>query len=227
MSPSYGWLTPGEVLEGQVLRRVGTEIIGADWPAGGGPHAATHAAGQGDALTPAAIGAAAAGHDHAGVYALADHTHPGGGEPWTTVLLDADFVSSSASNVAVTGLAFTPAADKRYLVRVVLLLRTATATVGARPGFAWPTGLSDGGGRIDAPNSATAVAVQCFPTLATANAASTGLANTTASHLSLGHAYFLTGASPSGAFQVTLASETAGTNVTARAGSFLQWREIA
>lgn len=260
MSNAYGELGGGIILDGQFVKRVGVALVGATPTPG--PHAPDHAIGGPDALTPAAIGAATAahnhdaayaaktatdahvastanphattaaqvgaataGHDHAGVYAAIGHSHAAT-DPWTTVRLGSDFVSSSASNVNVTGLSFTPTASKRYLVRVILLLRTATATVGPRPGFAWPTGLDDGSGRVDVPNSATALAVQCFPTMATANAAGTGLVNTTASHLSIGDAYFITGASPSGAFQVTLASETAATNVTVRAGSFLQWREI-
>jgi len=36
----------------------------------------------------------------------------------------------------------------------------------------------------------------------------------------------IVGASPSGDFQITLAAETAGTNVTMKAGSFIAYREI-
>lgn len=62
---------------------------GAGGPGGGGggtpdPHAASHATGGSDPLTPAAIGAATAGHthdpaahDHAGVYAAVVHAHNG------------------------------------------------------------------------------------------------------------------------------------------------------
>jgi hypothetical protein len=44
--------------------------------------------------------------------------------------------------------------------------------------------------------------------------------------LASGQAYFLTGASPSGRFGLTLASETSGTAVTMKAGSLLMYREI-
>ena len=56
------------------------------------------------------------------------------------ICLGADFPTSSGSAVNVTGLAFTPAANKTYEFRGLLLLRTATATVGARPGLSWPSG---------------------------------------------------------------------------------------
>jgi hypothetical protein len=77
---------------------------GAGGPGGGGggtpdPHAASHASGGSDPLTPAAIGAATAGHvheggdhDHAGVYAAVIHTHnglaPEGGTPGQVLTKD-------------------------------------------------------------------------------------------------------------------------------------------
>lgn len=56
-------------------------------------HAAAHATGQGDALTPAAIGAAASGHNHDGSYAGAGHTH---------TLVDGDIPASIARDSEVT-----------------------------------------------------------------------------------------------------------------------------
>jgi hypothetical protein len=53
-----------------------------------------------------------------------------------------------------------------------------------------------------------------------------GVPNTTASWPALVEASFTSGASPSGNFQLTLASETALTNVTVKAGSYLKHREI-
>jgi len=153
-------------------------------------------------------------------------TTPGGGaDAWTRVVLGSDFTTSGTANAAVAGLTFTPAAGKRYLVEVYLLLRTATATVGARPGFSWPT-VSDGGGWMQAPNSATAYAMRSWGARTTQNAASTGLPTTADSHLAIGGAYLVAGASPSGSLGVTLASETSGTVVTMKAGSVLMYREI-
>jgi hypothetical protein len=150
----------------------------------------------------------------------------GGSDPWTVVKLDSHFSTTSASNTNVTGFNFTPAANLQYVVEGMFLLRTATATVGARPGIAWPTGLSDQGARVEAPNSATAVAIRIWGAATTQNAASTGLPTTADSHLAFLLATLICGASPSGNFQITLASETAGTSVTMRAGSFIRYRTI-
>lgn len=151
----------------------------------------------------------------------------GGSDPWTTVILGSDFTISTTSNNTVTGLNFTPSASTTYLVEMFLLVRTATATVGARPGISWPTGLTDAASQITVPNSNTALATRAQGAISTTNAASTGLPTTTHSYLAMGTALLIVGGSPSGNFQITLASETGGTNVTMRAGSFLMYREIA
>jgi hypothetical protein len=190
---------------------------------------------------------ALATHDHSGVYQPTSEKGqangyaslgadgkvpaaqlPAGSDPWTVVRLTVDFSTTSATSVSVTGLAFAPAANKRYLVKVMLLLRTATATVGARPGANFPTGMTDFGCHFEAPNSATTQALREWgPSTNNQNAASTGLASTTDSWMATGEAYLIIGASPSGNFQVTLASETAGTTVYVKANSFLMYREIA
>ena len=147
-------------------------------------------------------------------------------DPWTNIMLQGNFSTTNATNTNIPGLSFTPAANKKYIIEAFILLRTATATVGPRPGFIWPTGLIDGGGYLQVPNSATAVAMRTWGALNTQNAASTGIPTTTDSSLAMGTAYILVGPSPSGNFQITLASETAGTAVTARAGSFLRYRAM-
>ena len=188
------------------------------------------------------------GHGHAQLHdrqhsitAVADHSFPGGAtflradgvfaapgggsDPWTVVKLAADFPSSLAANTPVPGLFFTPAAGKTYAVYGAFLLRTGTATVGARPGIAWPT-VADGGAWIDAPNSLTAAAMRIWGARTAQNAASTGLADTASSHYSKLEALIVSGPTPSGSFQVTLASETGGTAVTMKAGSYIMYREI-
>lgn len=151
---------------------------------------------------------------------------PAGNDGWTYIRLATDFVTNTTASANVTGLSFAPAANRRIAVEGTLLLRTATAATGARPGIAWPTGTTDGSGYVDAPNSATALQFAVRPAGTAVRADATGLPNTTGSWLSNVVAYFITGASPSGNFQITLASETTGTNVTMRAGSFIRWREV-
>jgi hypothetical protein len=134
-------------------------------------------------------------------------------------------VTSSASAVNVTGLEFTPAANKRYVFEANLLTRTATATVGPRPGLAWPTGMTDGAVTIKQPSSATAELTANGNISGAVLVAVGGVPTTTGSWLATIDGQVIAGASPSGTVKVQLASETAGTNVTIKAGSFLRYRE--
>lgn len=152
-------------------------------------------------------------------------TPSGGSDPWTYVVLGSDFTISTTSNNNVTGLSFAPSANERYHIEGYYLLQTATATTGARPGIAWPGGSTDSGAYTQAPNSLTAVAMQHGTAAAgTANAASTGLPVVNRSYAGQMQAILLMGGSPSGNFQITLASETAAVNVTMKAGSFIRYR---
>ena len=159
---------------------------------------------------------------------VSSHSHAGGGgaDPWTVVKLAQDFSTTNATNTVVTGFKFTPAANKTYLIFGYFPLRTATATVGARPGMSWPSGLTDAIGRMEASNSLTAAAIRTWGAISTQNAASTGLATTTNSHWGSFDGIMITGAGVGGDLQVTLASETAGTEVTMKAGSVLMYREL-
>lgn len=79
---------------------------------------------------------------------------------------------------------------------------------------------------IAMPTSATAQVLVFGNINAALLAAVGGLPNTTQSYPSRIRGTFIAGASPSGTVKVKLASETAGTTVTAKAGSFIKWREI-
>jgi hypothetical protein len=145
---------------------------------------------------------------------------------WTYLKLGSDFVTSSATAVDVTGLAFTPAANTQFEFMAVLFLRTATATVGPRTGLAWPTGLTDGVATLNVPTSGTAQVLVFGNRGAALLAAVGGLPNTTSSYPSTIVGSIIAGESPSGTLKVQMASETAGTNVTVKAGSFLKYRSI-
>lgn len=160
----------------------------------------------------------------AGVLAPAAGATPAG-DPWNYEPLEADFTVSVTANTAVPGLSFTPEANKRYMIEGQYLLRTAVTTTGPRPGNLWPTGYTDGSASTFVPNSNTASAQRWQQAGTTANAASTGLPSNSASFLGTMQALLIMGASPSGNFQVTLASEIAASAVTMRAGSFIRWRE--
>lgn len=151
-------------------------------------------------------------------------TPAGGSDPWTYIVLGSDFTTSSATAVDITGMAFTPSANTRYEVYAVLYTRTATTTVGPRPGIAWPTGLTDGIGWIQQTASGTANVYANNSSGGAVLAPVGGLPLNTASYPAVAQASMIVGASPSGNFRLQLASETAGTNVTVKAGSFLRYR---
>jgi hypothetical protein len=149
-----------------------------------------------------------------------------GSDPWTYVRLTSDFSTSSATAVDVTGLNFTPAANQRYEIEVALMVRTATATVGPRPGCAWPTGATDGVAWLQVTSASGTNVVQNGNINQAVLAPVGGLPNATASFPASIKGLLVMGASPSGTFRVQLASETAGTVVTIKAGSFLRYRTV-
>ncbi len=149
----------------------------------------------------------------------------GGADPWTYLVLGSDFTTSSATAVAITGLAFTPDPNARYEFEAVLMTRTATATVGPRPGIAWPTPTQvDGVGFIQQTSAAGTNVLQNGHIAAATLAPVGGLPDTTNSWPAIVRGIFTTGATVTLGLRLQLASETGGTNVTVRAGSFLKYR---
>ncbi len=148
-------------------------------------------------------------------------------DPWTYVKLASDFITSSATAVDVTGLGFTPAANKSYVFEAQLLTRTAATATGVQPGIAWPTGtITDAVVEVRQSTSATAQVLAFGNSGAVVQALGTALPNITLSWPAKIAGTLITGASPSGNLRVIVASETAGTNVTIKAGSWLRYREI-
>lgn len=149
----------------------------------------------------------------------------GGADPWTYVVLGSDFTTSSATAVAVTGLAFSPDPDTRYEFEAVLYTRTATTTVGPRPGIAWPTpSIVDGIAEISQTASASTNVIQNGNSSAAVLAPAGGVPTTTGSWPARIRGAMTTGATVTLGLRIQLASETAGTNVTIKAGSFLKYR---
>lgn len=145
-------------------------------------------------------------------------------DPWTYIKLTSDFTTSSATAVNITGLAFTPAANTGYEFEACLYCRTATATVGPRPGVAWPTGMTDGVVEVRIPSAAGTEVMQFGNTSGAVLAPVGGLPNTTNSWPGRVVGDVIAGASPSGTVKMQIASETAGTVVTVKAGSWLKYR---
>lgn len=155
-----------------------------------------------------------------------DSTGGGGSDPWTYVKLASDFTTTSATAVDVTGMAFTPSANTTYEFEAHLLTRTETAAVGPRPGVAWPTGGTDGVVSIYQPSTVGSEVMQHGNINAAVLAPAGGLPNTTQSYGAKVQGFFIAGAAPSGTVKLQLASETAGTTVTIKAGSWLKYRAI-
>lgn len=151
-------------------------------------------------------------------------TPSSGGDPWTYKTLAADFTTTSNAAVDVTGLFFTPQANTKYEIEGWFLVRTATATVGPRPGIAWPTGLTDGVASVQVTSSATANVFSNGNINASVLSPVGGLPNNTQSYPAFLFATLIAGASPTGNFRVQLASETNGTMVTMKAGSRIKYR---
>ena len=147
-----------------------------------------------------------------------------GSDPWTYVRLVSDFPTSSATAVDVTGMSLTPAVNLRYEIEGSFLLRTATTTVGPRLGCAWPTGMTDGVARLDVTSAAGTRVMQNGNVNAAVLGPVGGLPNTTQSWPAGILVTLLAGASPGSTFRIQLATETAATNVTMKAGSFFRWR---
>lgn len=149
-----------------------------------------------------------------------------GSDPWTYVKLSSDFTTTSTTAANVTGLEFTPSANTTYVIEGFYLLRTATTTVGARPGCAWPTGMTDGAVSFLTTSSATANLTTNGNINASVLVAVGGLPTTTGSYPGTMWATLVAGASPASTFRIQLASETAGTTVTMKAGSWIRYRSI-
>jgi hypothetical protein len=152
----------------------------------------------------------------------------GGSDPWTYLKITAaDFTTSSATAVDITGLGWTPVANTWYEFHGMLLLRTATATVNPRAGLAWATGLTDGTARVEESQAAGTAPLNASGNIAAPLLIAVGgLPNTTQSWPATLWGTFRSGASPSGTVRAQLASETAGTVVRATIGSFLRYRVI-
>ena len=152
---------------------------------------------------------------------------PSGSDPWTYKKLTADFSTDSGVAVDITGLNFTPAANKIYIIEARLLLRTSNSSYGVRIGGVAPGGLDDG---VLAYGVGTAAGSSSLLNVGNIGAewyhALTALPDATYSWPAWILATLVVGASPSGDFQLRVRSETGGITVYVKKGSHLRYREI-
>lgn len=146
---------------------------------------------------------------------------------WTDIVLSLDSTTSSASAVDVASLAFTPVTNVIYEFYAVLLLRASNAAIGPRVGLAWATGGTDGVASIVQSTAATTQLLAAGNISASLLIPSSTLADNTGSWPCIITGMFQAGATPSGTVKIQLATSTAATNVTMKAGSIFRYRSLA
>jgi len=124
-------------------------------------------------------------------------------DTWTYVKLTSDQVVTTTSGVS-TALAFTPVANTLYEVEGQIWLQSSDIASGPQPGIAWNTGNSDGVAHITTTESATTSVAANISDGTDAAALATSFPDTTNSYPAQIKASFKTGATPSGAFTITL-----------------------
>lgn len=156
---------------------------------------------------------------------------------WTFVSIGSEFSTTSDTPVSVTGLAFTPAANKTYWVIGSFLVKTSNTATGVRPGVTWPSGVTAQAGSVRAAESGGTGGSQGSNLLryrSTPSSVSTPDVAQTVGAPDVDNYYWagfegmiVTGATPSGDLQVVLCSETNGTTVYMGAGSCIAYQEVA
>lgn len=162
------------------------------------------------------------------LYSALGHTH-GSSDAWSHVTLGSDQTETpGTTDVDITGMAFTPAASKKYLFEFRGTWRASSTAASCSPnmGITWPTGLTSGS-VIESIGCGNASALR-----------GGGITTNIGSHSMAANAsgtdfpvslsgIILAGATPSGAVQLRMRTATGGAHtITMRAGSTLSWREL-
>lgn len=151
------------------------------------------------------------------------------GDVWSHVTLTSDQTETpGTTDVNITGMAFTPAANKKYLFEFRGTWRASSTAASCSPnmGITWPTGLTSGS-VVEVVGCGNASAVRGGGI--TTNIGGHGMA---ASNPNTDFPVTLSGiisagATPSGAVQLRMRTATTGAHtITMRAGSTLSWREL-
>jgi len=145
-------------------------------------------------------------------------------DPWTYVVLGSDFSTANTAAVNVTELAFTPSASKKYEIYGMFMLTTSNVLYGPRPGCAWPTGMTNGVVMFEMTSAAGTQVLQNGNKNAAVLCPAGGLPKIDESYPAQMNAMLVVGPSPSGNFQIQLASENSTATVTMKAGSFIKYR---
>lgn len=147
-------------------------------------------------------------------------------QPWEFERLLVDFSTTDNATPQATGLAFTPAANTRYWIRGAFFVKSTSTTVAPNLGASWPTGTTFTCGRMQMAQSRNAADPSTRNYGATAAGVTGGTAIDVANEGYWGRfeGSLVTGATPSGDFEITLQVESGGVaTATLMAGSNLQW----
>lgn len=137
--------------------------------------------------------------------------------------LTADTTRNSVTLSDVVGLSFPVKNGKFYIIKVLVVFRSDTATVGAKVGFTYPAGTASGIINIPIANSGTSLLA--VPIIATGGSG-TGTAVGTINTDYLAVADFILKPTADGTFQVQAAIELGTTVVTYKAGSCITISEM-
>lgn len=160
--------------------------------------------------------------------AVSQFSPVGAADLWTYLVLGADFTTNSAVAVAITGLDFAPLANATYAVEGQIVVSSTVAGVSPQVDILWPGGLAGfGGGMISSTNTVTGNTFANNTQGTTVQSITASVPTNVDGYLALVSATFSTGGAPVGSFSAALESETGGTNVIARAGSWIRYRRMA
>lgn len=147
---------------------------------------------------------------------------------WTYLRVNADVVNSTTTPADV--LTFTPEPNAQYVIEGLLLVRSATgggaAGVAPQPCITWPTNVGDGVYYVQQAGSSSSTVPRYGNTSANFTSGVADIIDNTGSWPVFMCCTFITPANVSGDWKLQVRSESAGTAVTVRAGSYLRYRRI-
>lgn len=147
-------------------------------------------------------------------------------DAWTYVYLTSDQTTNLTTPTGITGMNFTPAVNGIYVFEAQLILRTTATGTGPRPGVAWSTGLDDGIASLTQNLNTTSADLTYGTSAADFAGQNGGFTSTTVSQMAKMEGTVVAGTSPSGTTGLTIQSETGGTTVSVRKGSWFRWKKV-
>lgn len=219
-APFLGWL---KSIGGNVF-----EFDGSEWVETGGSGGGVEVRDEGSTVTAAApaINFTGGGVSVTEVGGIPTVVIPGDGADWNYLIVASDVTTTSVTAINVPGLSVSPQANKIIVVEGLFLTRSAQNTTGCRPGLNWPT-IQDGVLRAShGQSSAAAQDGNANSATASYAMATSAMPNSTTSWPFWFSLTMVCGPSPSESLQFTLQSETAGSEVQIRTGSWIRWRAI-